>query len=747
MGRWIFTFRRFIITKEIAVYGKGGIGKSTICANLSAALIQKGKRVLQVGCDPKHDSTRLLIHGKRQTTVLDYMRSTSSLDYKAEDILLSGYGGIGCIEAGGPEPGVGCAGRGIISVFEFLNLFQLKEKYDIMIYDVLGDVVCGGFAVPIRSEYADTIFIVTSGEFMALYAANNILRGIRNYDRNNGKKRVAGILYNKRNIEGEDERVSRFAHAVCLPICCIIPRSDAFTSSEQDHMTVVEQDPTSMVAEIFLSLAGDLLGGCELFEAKPLEDGELECIILGRSEISAPQPHFTPPSTSPPPPPPIEEVSLVNPNRYYSKNKVHGGPSHGCAYNGAVTLSVHIQDAITLTHAPKSCTYISNQTISSPGRRRLFERGALLPISLSPNLESTEMGEAEMVFGGMNKLEKKITELKAKKPRAIIVVSACPAGIIGDDIDQIRRFSEQNLPIVTIKADGIMSGDYLQGMLMCYTFLARQIIKRDVPTVPNTVNIIFEKIVVTNTNENFEIISEFLRRMGVRVNCRFLYETSYDSLENFCSASLNLLASRDFGGSTLENFFMHEYGSVFFDMAFPIGFFETEAWLHGIGAFFGKEEVAEDIIAEHKARYEREVGALRSALAGKKLMIVTYNHDIDWILQVALDAGMKVVKICILNFSQDTGFRTRLTVPLFVEERYDRENQAQDLERYLPDILLTNYASSLSDDVSVVDTIPMCPDIGFYCGLHFVKRWERLLKLNLKGEWHQDAELCNQYHR
>lgn len=143
---------------ELAVYGKGGIGKSTVSANLSAALALRGHRVLQIGCDPKHDSTRLLMHGKDIPTVLDYLKGTSREWENTDSVLETGLCGIGCIEAGGPKPGVGCAGRGIISAFEFLERHQVKSRYDTVVYDVLGDVVCGGFAVPVRREYADAVF-------------------------------------------------------------------------------------------------------------------------------------------------------------------------------------------------------------------------------------------------------------------------------------------------------------------------------------------------------------------------------------------------------------------------------------------------------------------------------------------------------------------------------------------------------------------------------------------------------------
>ena len=360
--------------KEIAVYGKGGIGKSTISANLSAALALAGRRVLQIGCDPKHDSTRLLTHGRPQTTALDYMRVTSPLDYKIEDILTEGFAGVGCVEAGGPKPGVGCAGRGIISTFELLDQFKLKEKYDVIVYDVLGDVVCGGFAVPIRREYADAIFIVTSGEFMALYAANNILRGIRNYD--NDEKRVAGILFNRRNVEDEAGRVARFAEAVGLPVLADIPRSDTFARAERENKTVIEKDADASIIDIFRNLASALISGTELFEARPLSDELLERTVLGQAacitSLNTPEPEAAAPVPSPAAP----EIGLADPDRYLSKSLIRSEPLHGCAFNGAMSASVHIQDAVILAHAPKSCAHITYQTISSTGRRALFERGS-----------------------------------------------------------------------------------------------------------------------------------------------------------------------------------------------------------------------------------------------------------------------------------------------------------------------------------------------------------------------------------
>ncbi len=165
--------------RQIAIYGKGGIGKSTTTQNLTAALASMGKSVMQIGCDPKADSTRMLLGGKAQATVLDTMRDNGTGGVKLDTVRHTGYGGIKCVEAGGPEPGVGCAGRGVITAIKLLEeLGAYNEDFDFVFYDVLGDVVCGGFAMPIREGYAKEIYIVASGELMALYAANNICKGI-----------------------------------------------------------------------------------------------------------------------------------------------------------------------------------------------------------------------------------------------------------------------------------------------------------------------------------------------------------------------------------------------------------------------------------------------------------------------------------------------------------------------------------------------------------------------------------------
>ena len=245
---------------KVAIYGKGGIGKSTVTSNLAAAFASMGKRVIQIGCDPKADSTINLLGGEPLRPVMNYMREEDEEPEKLEDISRIGYGGILCIETGGPTPGLGCAGRGIIATFQLLEDLKLFETYkpDVVLYDVLGDVVCGGFAAPIREGYAEKVLIVTSGEKMALYAANNISSAVRNFE-DRSYARVFGIVLNHRNVENENQKVEEFSKKSGIPIVGEIPRSNEIIRNEDMGRTVIEGDPKSEISRRFLDLAEMLL--------------------------------------------------------------------------------------------------------------------------------------------------------------------------------------------------------------------------------------------------------------------------------------------------------------------------------------------------------------------------------------------------------------------------------------------------------------------------------------------------------
>lgn len=245
---------------KVAIYGKGGIGKSTITSNLAAAFATKGKRVIQIGCDPKADSTINLLGGEPLLPVMNYLREHDDDPQTLEEISREGFGGVLCIETGGPTPGLGCAGRGIIATFNLLEDLQLFETWqpDVVLYDVLGDVVCGGFAAPIREGYAEKVLIVTSGEKMALYAANNIQTAVANFE-DRGYARVAGIVLNHRNVPDETAKVRAFADEHHIPIVADIPRSDAINRYEDEGKTVIEGDASLPVSQRFLELAERLI--------------------------------------------------------------------------------------------------------------------------------------------------------------------------------------------------------------------------------------------------------------------------------------------------------------------------------------------------------------------------------------------------------------------------------------------------------------------------------------------------------
>ncbi|HKM09516.1 MAG TPA: nitrogenase iron protein NifH [Candidatus Methanomethylophilaceae archaeon] len=247
--------------RRIAIYGKGGIGKSTVSSNISDALAEMGYRVLQIGCDPKADSTKLLMDGKPQDTVLDKMRDSEVF---LEDVIYDTGRNVFCVECGGPRPGTGCAGRGIIAAFDKLESMDIigHIRPDVMIYDVLGDVVCGGFAMPIRNGYAKNVFVVTSGEMMSLYAADNIRQAVEGFAED-GYAEFSGIIQNSRGIDDENNIIDKAAQEMGTEVVYRLPRDQEVQNAEAAGMTVVRNAPDSVMADNYRSLAKEMISRSE----------------------------------------------------------------------------------------------------------------------------------------------------------------------------------------------------------------------------------------------------------------------------------------------------------------------------------------------------------------------------------------------------------------------------------------------------------------------------------------------------
>ena len=244
---------------KLAFYGKGGIGKSTTVCNLAMALAEKGLQVMQIGCDPKADSTAAHLSGKRPTAVLELIRKYND-DFSWQDMVTFGERNIACVEAGGPVPGMGCAGRGIINALEKLESKGAYDavKPDVVLYDVLGDVVCGGFAMPMRGGYADKVYIITSGENMSIYAAANIAMALKNFQSRNYAK-LGGFILNSRNVKDELSKVQTLADDFESSITGVIPRSELVNTAEEMQKTLLSAFAQSDMANAYRKLADNLL--------------------------------------------------------------------------------------------------------------------------------------------------------------------------------------------------------------------------------------------------------------------------------------------------------------------------------------------------------------------------------------------------------------------------------------------------------------------------------------------------------
>ena len=695
---------------HIAFYGKGGIGKSTVSANVSFQLSEKGKRILQIGCDPKHDSTRLLLEGKSQTTVLDYLRDTPKEHRDINDVVMNGAGNIQCIEAGGPEPGVGCAGRGILTMFDFLKSNGIMDRdYDYHIYDVLGDVVCGGFAVPMRKDYADAVYIVTSGEFMSLYAANNILKGMLNFD--DGTPRVGGIILNCRGLQDEYRYVENFAKSVGLPIISVIPRDHRFRESEAMGRTVSQAFPGSEPAEAMAKIAEDILSksadSSKLYHPHPLDDAGMDLVAKGL------------------------EVTEANKLDYKRIRAPSTEPNalHTCAFCGALAMLTRIEGVHTIVHGPTCCAYEMACFVDTRNLNRTHQSSVR---SVWDSVSCTNLTDSNSIYGGRKELERLIRERAEKGDKHIFVVSACVAGIIGDDIDAICASMSQEcgIHIVPVKVDGIAQGDLSAGR----EYVLESILEMTEPCSDKDDRLI-------NVIGDFRALDEFhsfmddsvvdlIRSAGFEINAIYPGWTDIETLKRLPRAKYSVLSNGSKRFCELGSRLNDMIGSTLMKNPLPRGMAAIEKWLSEVESLTGRD--LSDAKERYASEYRERLAPIRERTVGKKVVLVlSPASDREWFTDLLDDLGIEVV------YSMEDTYRISLVGYDAAQGKkvHHRSDTSEAVEKYHPDAILTDSFSDLN--LKVLGRYIGTPNPGFEGLMDYAEQLGYMFDSPLTEEWRE----------
>ena len=654
---------------QLAVYGKGGIGKSTMSANISLMLAQRGHTVMQIGCDPKHDSTRLLLGGGSQRTVLDYVREVPEGDRRLEDVMVEGSGGVLCIESGGPEPGIGCAGRGILTAFETIGrLGADRAGADVRLYDVLGDVVCGGFAVPLRDENADGVIIVTSGEFMALYAANNIMKGIRRFTPE--RPRLIGIVLNSRGVEGEEETVGRFAAATGTRVIATVPRDRLFVSAEAAGRTVCELFPGSDAAKAVGAIVDrieDVISGAGMDIPSPLDDDQLSDLAAGR-EIRPGRRNI------------VDLPTCPGCARSTSRRQ-----KYSCASCGAVMALARLRDSAVIIHGPRSCAYLMDSAYLSTVAD--LYTGGVYDDPMPDNIYCTCMDDSVAIFGGADSLRGMMESAYADGFREVAVVTTCVSGMIGDDCDAVARGFRSSHPDVgttVLSTDGVINGDYLDGTDAAVSELIRSI-DPSVGPVPGEVNLIGASFFDLQCPDAAAELRRMLGVFGLRVNCRLLDDTTMGSVRGFCRGTVDILLNED-RASDFEDRVVARLGRSRERVWLPTGPYEYAGWLRRMSEVTGIPcEAEEDWARSMMSRFMEDH---RDVFEGRRIVLSTViPRNMDWLVDALTDMGAVIVRF---GYAKGPDERCGVTARYrdMLTFDYGKNGMSEDWDALHPDLLL-----------------------------------------------------------
>lgn len=707
---------------QIAFYGKGGIGKSTISANVSVSLAERGSKVMQVGCDPKHDSTRLLLGGRSQRTVLEYVRDVRIADRRLDDLVEEGTSGVLCTEAGGPEPGIGCAGRGILTTFDTLRKLGADNlDIDYKVYDVLGDVVCGGFAVPLRSEYADAVILVTSGEFMAMYAANNIMKGLMNFD--SGKPRLLGIVLNSRGVRDEERSVRAFAEATGTKVLAVIPRDGLFADAESRGHTVRELYPDSTISKGIESIADAVVSaasdGSGLTYPVPLDDDQLSDLAAGR-DIRA---HGGAPSVR------ISD-GCCGRRRSIRDSRI----MNSCAAYGAMSAFSRLNDVAVVIHGPRSCMYLMDTT-RAKAVLDVYRHG-LYQIKPSHNTRCTMMDDTSSIFGGTADLEKTLDSVSEEGFSDIAVITTCMSGIIGDDCAGVIGRVGNRHPDVhyhLIQSDGDIEGEYNDGFEMAVESIL-DMVDTSVEPDPGYVNIIGSSFFDLSNRRQSMALEQTLSMFGLKVNCRFLDECDSASVRMLRRGSVDIPVSDTANNRSMVRMVSAHLGREPFAHPVPFGKYEHSIWLEALGELTGRKDVAEREKQSISERYGRFMDSHRGRFKDRKVMIVCgMAHNVDWIIDILDDLGADLVRVGFI-----TSRRKRPEAPVsryadriisgYTEEMFD-----MDLSESKPDLLIGDLPRFAHDRYRFARIVKS--GFGVDASISFATYLENTMRLPLREGW------------
>lgn len=597
----------------MAIYGKGGIGKSTISANLSYSLASEGLKVVQVGCDPKHDSTRLLTHGKQVRTVMEAVEDVPMRERHLEDISCMGSNGVLCIEAGGPSAGVGCAGKGILTTFNMLKSLGLDQlHHDITIYDVLGDVVCGGFSVPMRPEYADAVFIVTSGEFLSLYAANNIMKGVVRHS--GGKPRFGGLIFNSKGSARESRMVEAFSEATGVPVVARFGRSELFGSSESAGGTLCEHFPDSEQAEEFGRLARYVVSlmrrDSPLSVPYPLGDHQLEQLSsegrvdgIGSFLDDVPIP-ILPSSGS--------ATAIRRPRRM------------GMGPMGATLTAGRLTDVPVVVHGSGYCGF---NMLGEVRRIRRDEVG---------NIFCTSIGAQGAVFGGERQLESLLESL-AVSNQFVIVVVTCMTSMMGDDASAVAERVMGRHPGTRIS---VIDANRTQEGIDAHMEVLRAILDQvdmGVESDGRTVRLMDDGALTRGDGSLEMYVGRMLSPFGLTIRPAFLSDCTLEDVVGLHSTAIFIMTERSKENLKLKGM-LESRGMRVAMRPLPKGFREGISWITHIGEMFASRDVASELEESARAEYRSALCSAR-VLRGRRIAVFPSPFEpCDWIVETLGDA-------------------------------------------------------------------------------------------------------------